>query len=375
MLSDIFLSDISRKRILSQTAFYRYTSILVAGFALSIGQASIASTNVVSPYESLYESFDSYSTTNPINGDATDIYFPTLDSGAPVDDLPVVLMLQGALVDKGFYSDYASQVARYGFAVAVPNHIQTVPGFGDVLAPEISQVQAVLDQFVAESSSMNSPLGGKVDTEKFGLLGHSLGGAVGLSSIGEVCLPGFCLEPFERPEALMGGAFFGANLRDQSDTFLAIENEGVGVALIQGEQDGRALPINAERTFDQIQTPPKALVTLAGVNHFGITDVNVPSGAIPDPNGQRLSQADSVETIARWSGLFLRGTVLEDPAALDYVFKVGESLDPAVVSVEGQPAEKQPVEKQPAKSVPEPLSLMGVAGGLLSLVLLKQQKP
>ena len=339
-----------------------YTSALAAGVTLTILHPNVASANALN-LAPRYESFDSYSTANPINGDATDIYFPTV-GGSTIDDLPAVLLLQGALVDKGFYSDYASQVARYGFAVAVPNHVQTIPGFGDVLAPETTQAQAVLDQFAAESNNPDSPLNGKVDTQKFGLLGHSLGGAIGLSAIGEVCLPGFCSAPFERPEALKGGAFFGANLRDQTDTFLPIENDGIGVALIQGNQDSRALPINAKRTFDQIQTPPKALITLDGVNHFGITDVNVPNGAIPDPNSQALLQEASIETIARWSSLFLRGTLLDDQDALDYVFNAGKDLDPVVVSVEGKRAEP----------VSEPVSLVGVAGGLLSLIYLKNRK-
>ncbi|MGB7086109.1 MAG: chlorophyllase [Phormidesmis sp.] len=352
---------------LPQPALFKLSYALAIGIVLTPIRAHAAPDTTV---ERPYENFSSYSTPNPVNGDVTDIYFPTLDNNVAADDLPIVLLLQGALVDKGFYSDYASQVARYGFAVAVPNHFQTVPGVGDVLASEISQVQTVVDHFVVESNDSDSPLSGKVDTEKLGLLGHSFGGAVGLSVIGEVCLPGFCIEPFERPEALMGGAFFGANLRDQNDVFPAIENEGIGISLIQGEQDGRALPTNAERTFEQIQTPPKALVTLNGVNHFGITDVNVPEGAVPDPSSQSLSQEMSTETIARWSGLFLRGTVLEDQAALDYVFDAGEGLDPTVTNVE-----KQQVERQQATSIPEPFSLIGVMGGLLALVLLKRQKP
>ncbi|MGB3296554.1 MAG: chlorophyllase [Phormidesmis sp.] len=343
-------------------AHIKCTSALVAGIALTIVHPNVAAASTLK-LAPPYENFGSYTTANPVNGDVTDIYFPTLGDRSPANNLPAVLLLQGALVDKGFYSDYASQVARYGFAVAVPNHIQTVPGLGDVLASDTTQVQTVLDQFVAESNNPASPLSGKVDTQKFGLLGHSLGGAVGLSVIGEICLFGFCPAPFERPEALKGGAFFGANLRDQSDIFLPIANDGVGIALIQGEQDGRALPINAERTFEQIQTPPKALITLGGVNHFGITTVNTPEGAIPDPNPQLVPQETSIETIARWSGLFLRGTVLDDKDALDYVFNTGAEADPIVVSVEGERAEP----------IPEPVSLVGVAGGLLSLIYLKKR--
>lgn len=303
-----------------------------------------------------FDQFASYSTVNPINGDATDIYYPTLEDSSPADDLPIALLLQGALVDKAAYSNYASQVARYGFAVVVPNHTQTVPGLGEVLAPETSQLQAVLDQLTAETADANSPLSDSIDTQKLGLLGHSLGGSVGLSAIGEICLPGLCPAPFERPEELVSGVFFGANLRDTNDVFLPIENDGIGVALIQGNQDGRALPFRAELTYDQIQTPPRALVTLDGVNHFGITDVNRPIGAIPDPQPQTLEQDVAIETVARWSGLFLRGTVLDDPDAFDYVFNTGAALDPNVVSVE---AEAQPV--------PEPMTWAGI--GVVSLGL------
>lgn len=338
--------------------------VFIAGLSLTATQVAV--TPAIATPTRPYDSFDSYSTSNPSNGNATDIYFPTLEDGTAVDDLPGVLFLQGALVDKRFYADYASQVARYGFAVSVPNHVQSVPGFGEVLAPDTSSVQAGLDQLIFESSRSGSPLSGKVDTEKFGLLGHSLGGAVGLSAIGEVCLPGLCTAPFSRPEALLGGAFFGANLRDENDVFPPIDNEGIGVALIQGNQDGRALPVNAERTFDQVQTPPNALIELDGVNHFGITTVNVPEGAVPDSSLQSVSQQTSIETAARWSGLFLRGTIQDDPAALDYVFEFGADADPIVPNVDGQATKA-------AQSVPEPLSLAGLFSGLFGLLLLKKK--
>ena len=345
----------------SKRSPFKY-SALAAGIAITTVTATAAVASPPAPAP-LYQSFDRYSTLNPINGDATDIYFPTTADESQVVDLPVVLLLQGALVDKSAYSEYASQVARYGFAVAVPNHVQTVPDFGEVLAPDVTQVQDVLDQFVAESNNPNSPLSGKIDPQKYGLLGHSLGGAVGLSAIGEICTPPLCFQPFEKPEALAGSAFFGANLRDENDTFFPISNEGIGIALIQGNQDGRALPVNAERTFENIQTPPKALITLNGVNHFGITNTNMPAGAIPDPNPQSIAQEASIETVARWSGLFLRGTVLEDKDALDYVLSNGVDLDPNVVEVVGAEA----------KPVPEPDLFVGVAGGLFSLFWLKKR--
>ena len=294
----------------------------------------------------LYDSSASFSTVIESNGDETDIYYPILNDGTPVDDLPIALFLQGALVDKLYYSDYANQVARYGFVIVVPNHERSIPDLGNVLLPEISQIEAVLAALDRENADPLSPLAGQIDTGKLGLLGHSFGAAVGLSAIANKCLPLLCLESFERPSELMGGAFFGANLRDQADKPIPIPNHGIGVALLQGDQDGRALPLNAQATFDNIAAPPKALVTLKDVNHFGVTNVNTPSGAIPDPNQQALDQDLGIETVARWSGLFLRGTVLDDEQALNYVLNTGKRLDPNVSFVA-------------AKAVDEPSGLAG----------------
>ena len=88
------------------------------------------------------------------------------------------------------------------------------------------------------------------------------------------------------------------------------------MALIQGDIDGVALRDRAQSTFDRIQTPPKALISVKGANHFGITDVNHPTGANPDRNTPTLDRAVGIETIARWSALFLRANMLEDSAGL-----------------------------------------------------------
>lgn len=291
----------------------------IADNAASVSAATDSSKAIPFDPTPHYQNADSYSTTNPFNGDDTDIYYPS-ESGVAAGDLPVVLLLQGALVDKSFYSNYASQVARYGFAVVVPNHFQDSPNFGRALLSEKSQLQAVLDQMNAEVTNPTSPLNSKVRTQQLGLLGHSFGAAVGLSSIGNLCLPELlCFNPTERPKELASGAFFGANLRDRTEVFLPIENNGIGIALIQDDLDGVALPLRAEKTYAQIQAPPKALFSLSGVNHFGITNINNPKGAFPDSNNPTVEQAVSIEAISRWSGLFLRGTLLEDAAALDYL--------------------------------------------------------
>ncbi len=69
-----------------------------------------------------------FSTT--ISGDPADIYIPLPNhDGETVSSLPIALMLPGALVERSQYSESASIVARYGFAVVVPSHERSLPEF------------------------------------------------------------------------------------------------------------------------------------------------------------------------------------------------------------------------------------------------------
>ncbi|MEG4318782.1 MULTISPECIES: alpha/beta hydrolase [unclassified Microcoleus] len=322
----------------------------IVAIAVAVGGKTYAATLDYSPQ---FDGSDRYSTTISANNDLADIYYPQpsdLTSGNY--SFPIALLLQGALVDKSFYSDYASLVARYGFVVVVPNHLRPSPfnpSLPPNLASETSQIAAVLSQMAIENTKPTSPIASVVDTQRLGLLGHSFGGAVGLSAIANQCLTELflCREPFTRPKELLAGVFFGANLRNPiTNEYVPIANDGIAVALIQGQSDGVALSERAQRTFDNIQTPPKTLISVNNANHFSITNVDRPVGAIPDSNTATLERAVGIETIARWSALFLRANMLEDPVARDYIYSQGDALDPnvSVTSV----------------AVPEPSSLPGL---------------
>ena len=296
-----------------------------------VNEAGSATSFTSSP---LFQDVAKYNTTISANNNLADIYFPNpQDLKTNNYSFPIALLLQGGLVDKSNYSEYAQEVARYGFVVVVPNNERLVPQSGNVLAPQTSQIDATLAQMVVENANPNSPVAGIVNTNTLALLGHSLGGAVGLSAIANQCIPVLCQNSFSQPKELVAGAFFGANLRDQNDNYIPINNSGIPIALLQGNLDGRALPERAEKTYNNIITPPKALITINGANHFSITNTNNPAGAVPDPTSSTLSQDVAIETIARWSGLFLRASILNDKDAFNSVYALGDNLDSDVTLI------------------------------------------
>ncbi len=281
----------------------------------------------------LFDSAVSYSTTIPRSDggvDIADIYYPVLSSTqTQPSSLPIALFLQGALVDKSDYSTFANTVARYGFAVVVPNHVRTafsptgaITGF----LAEQQQVNDVLTYIQSQKSIPSSPVANLIDPSTLVLLGHSFGGAVGIAAIQGQCFAVLCTGNFTRPQELKAGVFYGTNflIGQGSGGVLNIDNDDIPIALVQGNRDGVANPVNAQQTYAAIQNPPKALITIPGANHYGITNQD---NLLREPVRPTIPQDVAVETIARWSALFLRGTALNDQDALDYVFNTGDALD------------------------------------------------
>jgi predicted dienelactone hydrolase len=284
-----------------------------------------------------YRKTDRATLTIAADGDRADIYFPRLSkSQRDRTELPIVLMLPGALVDKADYSNFATQVARYGFVVVVPNNQRILigpngQGFPGLFA-EQEQVNQVLAQMRVEDRNPTSPIFKLVDPTKLGLMGHSFGGGAGLGATQtQSCLPGICSSNYTRPPELKAGIFYGTNYRNQqTQQFLPINNDGIAIGLIVGSRDGAALPATSQATYNQILNPPKALITVAGANHYSITNQDNP---VRDPNRATLDQSIATRTIAHWSGLFLRAAMLNDRRVLDTVLLVGDELDPNVTVI------------------------------------------
>lgn len=326
---------------------------LVAIFTviLSTSQTATATTFNPSP---LFTDVASYTTTSGV----TDIYFPNpSDLKTGNYSFPVALLLQGMNVDKSNYSNYASTVARYGFVVVVPNNKRTLAPLGEGLFGETSQLDAVLAQMRAENSNPNSPVVGIVNTEKLGLLGHSFGGGVGLSAIGNLCLPRYCLTPFSLPTEVKAGAFYATGLARNPNFNLPVDfipiNNSIPIAIFKGTRDGVIPNFVTDGNYDNIQNPPKTLISLTGANHYGITNTNNPSGSVSDKNIPTIPQDVAIETLARWSGLFLRASILNDKEAFNYIYFTGDDADRnvSVVSTSAVSA-----------SVPESVPTIGLFG-------------
>jgi dienelactone hydrolase len=286
--------------------------------------------------EPLYEDIKYYTTTIATNGDPADIYYPVANSDKGPVEFPIALLMQGALIDKADYANFASQVASYGFIVVVPNHEgtftaptgQTMTG----LFPELRQVNDVFNWMVAENANPNSPIAKIVDSDKLGLLGHSFGGLVGLlASQEDIDIPGISSPDYVQPRELKAGIFYGTSFRNPAtNAVLPLNNQDIATGLIIGDRDGAIKPGSASETYDLILNPPKALITIEGANHYGITNLDNP---IREPNRPTLAQFTTTETIARWSGLFLQAHLQGSSGAFDYIYNTGDALDSHSVRV------------------------------------------
>lgn len=258
-----------------------------------------------------------------ITNDGTNVYYPTGVTG----ELPVALLLQGAKVNRNFYSQYAATVASYGFIVVTPNH-RRLNFFDTNYYTSTSQIGETLSWMATENVSATSPLQGHIDTDAMVLLGHSFGGATGLSIAEGKCSIPFCTTlSFSLPAAVKAGSFYGTN-NAILGLYPAINNK-IPIQLVQGQSDGMAEPAQAESTYGVIAHGPKQIVRIAGANHYGITDVQSPAGAEAEVNTQSLTQVQSIEEAGRWAALWLRAQ-LGDAAAATYVNSTGDAADPLV---------------------------------------------
>ncbi|WP_410812212.1 alpha/beta hydrolase family protein [Micromonospora sp. 067-2] len=263
-----------------------------------------------------------------VGGDPADVYHPV--TSRRHTPWPVVLLLQGANVDKANYRAVARRVAAYGFVVVVPNHQRVIAGRAGLFVVG-EQAGWTVDWAAGINSSPGSPLRGRVDADSLLLIGHSFGGATALSLSTGLCTPPFSDAPLPAPRQLRAIACYGTNNAAPGGSGVTPIANTVPIALIQGSTDGIAEPADGLATYEAITAPPKLYAELKGANHYGITDTQQPAGAIPDPSPEALHQSVAVAKVARWSALWLRAQ-LGDPVGRAWVSGLGDLVDTDVTT-------------------------------------------
>lgn len=248
------------------------------------------------------------------SGDVADVYAPVIPrkfSQRFEDAFPLVVVLQGALVDKSDYSQFGRRLAADGYVVVIPNHYQFIPGFGTALFTEVSVLTEALDQVTVEDGDSTSHLFRIVDTNRLGVVGHSYGGAVAINAAAGVCEPPFLCKDVDGDDQPNEISFFDRGplkavvVYGSSRTDVDRDTSGVAVALLQGTLDGVAAPIKADQTLPLLEQP-HALIAITGANHYGICNENNPAA---DPNTPTLDQQAGLDQIVTWTDRWLRANL------------------------------------------------------------------
>jgi hypothetical protein len=285
--------------------------------------------------------------TNDSLRDTADLYAPLIPNGKLAEyeyAVPVVVVLQGAQVDKEQYSILGKLLAEFGFITVIPNSVRTLPlPFGTGLYSDVQVVPRAIAAVECEAGETDSPIYGIADTDTVGAVGHSLGGAAVLYAAADVCVIGFCegcLNPygcpgvFERPGALKAVAVYGTNLVPPPPAppiVIQLPYDGsIPIAFLSGSVDGISTPDETEATYDTVP-PVKSLVSVVDANHYGINDENNPVGAQPDLLAPGLPQRRGARRIAQTIALWLRWHLTDDLLAEDWFTNAGASLDGVVV--------------------------------------------
>jgi hypothetical protein len=297
--------------------------------------------------------------TNDFVPDTADLYTPLIAEKQRAryeGAFPVVVVLQGANVDKEQYSILGARLAQLGFISVIPNSFRTFPPpFGSVLFSDVQVVPRAIAAVERQASDPDSPIYGIADTDTVGVVGHSLGGSAALYAAAAVCVGGLCEgcpnppfgqpgevcpELFARPDALKAVAVYGTNLVVPSPpapppppyivTPLPYDGS-IPIAFLSGSVDGISTPEETEATYHTVP-PVKSLISTIGTNHFGITDENNPVPPLQADNIEpELPQRRGARRIAETIALWLRWHLIDDPLAADWFTSMGTSLDGTVV--------------------------------------------
>lgn len=167
------------------------------------------------------------------------------------------------------FDAYARELAAEGWIVAAPTFPLTneaapgghFTGLGDMVS-QPGDVSFVIDELIAASRDPGDPLFGRVDGERIGVMGHSLGGATVVAATRLAC----CTDP--RIDAVVGVApalFLMDVFRSEPRA------DGPPTLSVAGANDPAVRP-DLVHAFTQEIAPPRAFVALEGADHVNLVE-------------------------------------------------------------------------------------------------------
>lgn len=257
---------------------------------------------------------DRIDTTLPEAG-SVEVYYPKDNR----TNLPVIAIHQGGNVHSSFYSRIASNIASQGYVVYVANRCTTffTQFFIKVSSAFSNEVYALAKR---QNSDTSSPLFGRIDPEKLGFSGHSLGGVVALYALNGICQFPFCDNGSSRLSQTKVVVLYGSGLNqgqlDPSKIVLDSNGKAVPVAFIQGSLDGAYKPAEGQAAYANYKSS-KILISLEGANHYSITDVSAPFGANAESNLSTVTQNDGLQRISELHVLLFNSFLKENKVDLN----------------------------------------------------------
>ena len=251
----------------------------------------------------------------------TNLYLPK-----NIENAPLVILLQGAKVDRKDYSTLGKILARQGIAVAVPNHRSL---YGENMTQQVV-FNRVWDYLKTASMDPGSNLFGRIATSKVSLMGHSLGGIASLRIMQNKCQLPTCFGNYTQPEELAAVIIFGTSSRTPVlGGFADVVTGGMPLMFIQGELDSISKLEHGRKTFlEKTEGSPVVFVELKGANHYGLCNTNNPEGPVTDRTEPEIDQKLAVRTVAKWTTNFLLASVLQDSSAEEFIYEgVGDESD------------------------------------------------
>ncbi len=250
---------------------------------------------------------------------ATVVWYPGAGAVVTPDAAPYppVVLVHAFQLNASSYAGWGQKLASWGFVVVVPNHADPL------LLPdnekEVRTVLGVMDWLVAQNGDPQSRFHGRIDVQRFGLVGHSLGGGAALVAGTRQATQG-------RVKAAVGLA--PAGLTVQTGLFATptpvLPDATTGywppTLVVTGSRDAIVAPATSRSLYFTAGPSPHAVLRIAGHCHMNYADSLPSLAALGSDYDARTCVAPAVQLAeARaWTISWLLHHLRSDARARDW---------------------------------------------------------